>query len=71
MCMGCMANADFVVTGGILGAASVRVGARRLLPRAPRWTRKVTDDEARASLASIEPSTVDRGHQPLGSSGAN
>lgn len=57
MCMGCMANADFAVTSGILGAASLRVGARRFLPKAPRWSRKVTDREAEDFLASLTPST--------------
>jgi len=51
--MGCMANADFVVTSGILGVASARVGFRRYLPRVPRWARKVTDDEAREFVASL------------------
>jgi hypothetical protein len=50
-----MSNADFVVTSGILGAASLRVGARQLLPRAPRWARKVTEDEADAFVASLAP----------------
>ena len=53
MCMGCMSNADFVVTSGILGAASLRVGARQLLPRAPRWARRVTDSEANEFVASL------------------
>jgi hypothetical protein len=57
MCMGCMTNADFVVTSGILGAASMRVGARRFLPRAPRWARKVSDAEAAAFVASLDPAT--------------
>jgi hypothetical protein len=55
MCMGCMTNADFVLTSGMLGAASIRVGARRFLPRAPRWARKVTDAEAAAFVASLAP----------------
>lgn len=55
MCMGCMASADFVVTGGLLGAASLRVGARQLLPRTPRWARKVSDGEARELVASLAP----------------
>lgn len=55
MCMGCMANADFAVTSGILGAASVRVGLRRFLPSAPRWARKVTDREADDFVASLAP----------------
>lgn len=55
MCMGCMANADFAVTSGILGAASLRVGARRFLPNAPRWARKVTDREADEFVASLAP----------------
>jgi hypothetical protein len=55
MCMGCMSNADFVVTSGLLGAASLRVGARQLLPRAPRWARKVSDGEAHQFVASLVP----------------
>jgi hypothetical protein len=55
MCMGCMTNADFVLTSGMLGAASIRVGARRFLPRSPRWARKVTDAEAAAFVASLAP----------------
>lgn len=55
MCMGCMTSADFVVTSGVLGAASLRVGARRLLPTAPRWARKVSDREAAAFVASLAP----------------
>jgi hypothetical protein len=57
MCMGCMANADFAVTSGILGAASLRVGVRRFLPSAPPWTRKVTDREADDFVASLTPPT--------------
>jgi hypothetical protein len=53
MCMGCMANADFVLTSGVLGAAGLRVGARQLLPRSPRWPRKVTDEETAAFVASL------------------
>jgi hypothetical protein len=55
MCMGCMSNADFLVTGGVLGAASVRVGLRRLLPVPPAFARKVTDEEATAFIASLAP----------------
>lgn len=58
MCMGCMSNADFVVTSGLLGAASLRVGARQLLPRAPRWTRKVSDGEAHEFVASLVPQPI-------------
>jgi hypothetical protein len=47
------------VTSGILGAASMRVGVRRFLPRAPRWARKVTDAEAAAFVASLAPATSD------------
>jgi hypothetical protein len=35
MCMGCATNADFLLTSGILGAASLRVAARRLRPVGP------------------------------------
>jgi hypothetical protein len=55
-----MANADFVLTSGVLGAASLRVGARQLLPRAPRWTLKVSDDEAASFVASLSPAP----HEP-------
>lgn len=55
MCMGCMTNADFVLTSGLLGAAGVRVGARQLFHGATRWTRKVTDEEALAFVASLAP----------------
>lgn len=58
MCMGCMTNADVVLTSGILGAAGVRVGARQLLSRPPRWTRMVTDEEAREFVASLAPPPV-------------
>jgi hypothetical protein len=50
-----MANGDFVLTSGILGAASVRAGLHRYLPWLPRAPRKVTDEEARAFLASLAP----------------
>jgi hypothetical protein len=50
-----MANADFVLTSGVLGAASLRVGVRQLLPRGPRWKGKVTDEEAAAFVASHSP----------------
>lgn len=58
MCMGCMANADFVLTSGILGAASMRVGARRFLPGGFRRPGKVTADETRAFVDSLRPSSV-------------
>jgi hypothetical protein len=50
-----MANADFVLTSGVLGAASLRVGARQLLPRGPRWKGKVTDEETASFVASLSP----------------
>lgn len=53
MCMGCASNADFLVTSGILGGASLRVAARRFLPVTPRWARKVTDEEADAFVAEL------------------
>lgn len=52
MCAGCMNNADMLLTSGIIGAASIRVGARRFLPTR-RWTRPVTDGEAADFVASI------------------
>jgi len=63
-----MSNADFVVTSGILGAASLRVGARQLLPRAPRWTRRVSDDEASEFVASLAPSSGIEAQPAVGSS---
>ena len=56
MCMGCMGNADFLLTGGILGAASLRVTARRFLS-APgrRHAHKVTDAEVEAFIGSLAP----------------
>lgn len=59
MCMGCMANGDFLLTSGILGAASVRVGLRRFLPGLPTRHRKVTDDEVTAFMASLVPTAGD------------
>jgi hypothetical protein len=53
MCMGCMSNADFLVTGGMVGAAGVRVGVRRLASTPARWARKVTDEEAQEFVASL------------------
>jgi hypothetical protein len=55
MCMGCATNADFLVTSGILGAASLRVAARRVLPTTPRWARKVSDEEAAGFVSSLQP----------------
>lgn len=55
MCMGCMANADFALTSGILGAASVRVGLRRYLPGQLLRRRRVTDQEVCDFVASLEP----------------
>ncbi|MGK2948738.1 MAG: hypothetical protein ACSLFP_09200 [Acidimicrobiales bacterium] len=65
MCMGCASNADFIVTSGILGGASLRVAARRFLPVTPQWARKVTDEEANAFVAEVsaEP-LVDRVAEP-------
>lgn len=60
MCMGCMTNADFVLTSGLLGAAGVRVGARQLFHGANRWTRKVTDEEALAFVDSLAPAAPSR-----------
>lgn len=70
MCMGCMSNADFLVTGGMVGAAGVRVGVRRLMSTPARWTRKVTDDEAQEFVASLarveEPARVGAVDRPSG-----
>jgi hypothetical protein len=54
MCMGCASNADFIVTSGILGGASLRVAARRFLPTTPRWARRVSDGEAQAFVAGLQ-----------------
>jgi hypothetical protein len=55
MCMGCMANADFMLTSGIVGAASLRVAARSALPGVIRRPRKVTDAEVSEFLAGLHP----------------
>ena len=55
MCVSCVTSADAAITGGILGVASLRVGLRQLLPNPPRWARRVSDDEARAFVASLAP----------------
>jgi hypothetical protein len=55
MCMGCASNADFLVTSGVLGAASLRVAARRVLPTTPRWARRVSDEEAAGFVSSLQP----------------
>lgn len=44
--MSCLASADMAVTGGILGAASLRVGLRRYLPTLPFRRRKAVPAEA-------------------------
>ncbi len=56
MCASCFTNADFLVTGGILSAASLRVGVRTLLPgAATRWAKRVTDEEAAEFVDSLQP----------------
>lgn len=60
MCTGCVANADFVLTSGILGAASLRAGARQLLPRSSRRPRRVTDEEAASFVASLRAAPQER-----------
>jgi hypothetical protein len=47
-----MGTADFLLTGGVLGAASLRVATRRLLPGRPDRG-KVTDAEADAFLTRL------------------
>lgn len=59
MCLSCFSNADFALTSGLLGAASLRVGARQLLPRARQWARPVSDEEAAAFVASLRPAEAD------------
>ena len=52
MCAGCMGTADFLLTGGVLGVASLKVAGRRLLPgRGDRG--RVTDAEAAAFVARL------------------
>lgn len=53
MCMQCMANGDFLLTSGILGAASVRVGLRRFLPEL-RKPATATDEDARRLVAPLD-----------------
>ena len=53
MCMGCMAQADFLATGGVLGIAGLRVGARSLLGKG-RSVPKVSDAEANEFVASLQ-----------------
>ncbi|MGV3758639.1 MAG: hypothetical protein ACO1PW_03735 [Actinomycetota bacterium] len=54
MCAGCMGTADFLLTGGVLGAASLRVAGRRLLPGGrARGSGKVTDAEAQAFVTRL------------------
>lgn len=54
MCAGCMGTADFLLTGGVLGAASLKVAGRRLLPGGrDRGRGKVTDAEADAFITRL------------------
>lgn len=55
MCAGCMGTADFLLTGGVIGAASLKVAGRRLVP-SRRGRGKVTDDEADAFVARLRTS---------------
>lgn len=59
MCMGCMSNADFLVTGGVMSIASLRIGLRRILPVTPAFARPVTDLEAEAFVASLSPTPIE------------
>lgn len=59
MCMGCMSNAEFVVAGGALGVGGLRIGLRALLPTTPPFLRKVSDDEAAAFVAALQPARYD------------
>lgn len=52
MCAGCMGTADFLLTSGVLGAASLKVAGRRLLPGRP-GRGKVTDAEADAFITRL------------------
>jgi hypothetical protein len=54
MCTGCMGTADFLFTGGVLSAASLKVAGHRLLPGLKdRDRRKVTDAEAEAFVTRV------------------
>ena len=53
MCMGCMAQADFLATGGVLGLAGLRVGARSLFGKG-RSAPKVSDAEADEFVAALQ-----------------
>jgi hypothetical protein len=53
-----MAQADFLATGGVLGIAGLRVGARRVFGKTGRGARKVSDAEADQFVASLQ------AHQP-------
>jgi|GEM_PF-6311673 len=67
MCAGCMGTADFLLTGGVLGAASLKVAGRRLLPGGrDRGRGKVTDAEAEAFITRLrrDPTEVDRTEEP-------
>lgn len=55
MCTGCMTHADFLATSGILGVASLRVGARMAFGPGRRSRDKVSDAEAREFLSSLQP----------------
>ena len=60
MCAGCMGTADFLLTGGVLGAASLKVAGRRLLPGGrDRSSTKVTDAEADAFVARLRRAEAD------------
>lgn len=55
MCAGCMGTADFLLTGGVLGAASLKVAGRRLVPGwRDRGRGKVTDAEADAFITRLQ-----------------
>lgn len=60
MCTGCMGNADFLLTSGIVGAAGLRVTARRLLTG--RRDPIVTETEAADFVASLTLGSADPGH---------
>jgi hypothetical protein len=62
-----MGTADFLLTGGVLGAASLKVAGRRLLPGGrDRGRGKVTDAEAEAFITRLrrDPTEVDRTEEP-------
>lgn len=59
MCVSCFGQADFLLTSGIVGAASVRVAARSVLPGWLPRRRPVSDEEAAAFVAAMRRDPAD------------